>query len=138
MAHLSCGNRPLARCSNQPWCGGILSSPNRDASHPDSPRLVPLAIIFHAAGQETCTQNAEGILARSRAADDFPAIRARMEELKRERAGTRGHHTIRSKSYAKGPFRSPLPLRTVLKEGFERKSLRTFRSTEIHFTNERL
>src|SRR4051794_15053954 len=88
MAHLSCGNRPLARCSNQPWCGGILSSPNRDASHPDSPRLVPLAIIFHAADQATCTQNAEGALARSRAADDFPAIRARMEELKRERAGT--------------------------------------------------
>ena len=53
-----------------------------------SPRLAPLTIIFHAAGQETCTENAEGTLARSRAADDFPAIRARMEELKRERAGT--------------------------------------------------
>src|SRR5690348_16694003 len=22
MTHLSCGNRPLARCPNQPWCGG--------------------------------------------------------------------------------------------------------------------
>jgi len=53
-----------------------------------SPRLAPLTIIFHAAGQETCTENAEGTLARSRAADDFPAIRARMEELKRERDGT--------------------------------------------------
>src|SRR6478735_3583542 len=25
MAHLSCGNRPLARCPNQPCCGGILN-----------------------------------------------------------------------------------------------------------------
>src|SRR5689334_17600441 len=24
MAHLSCGNRPLARCPNQPCCGGKL------------------------------------------------------------------------------------------------------------------
>ena len=56
---------------------------------PNSLRLVPLTIIFHAAGQETCTENAEGTLARSRAADDFPAIRARMEELKRERDGTK-------------------------------------------------
>src|SRR3954470_16953504 len=23
MAHLSCGNRPLARCPNQPCCGGL-------------------------------------------------------------------------------------------------------------------
>src|SRR4051794_14771376 len=61
---------------------------NPDANHPDSLRLVPLTIIFHAISQETCTENAEGTLARSRAADDFPAIRARMEELKRERAGT--------------------------------------------------
>jgi hypothetical protein len=50
----------------------------------------------------------------------------------------RGHHTIRQKSYAKEPFRSPLPLGTVLKEGFERKSLRIFRSTKINFTNARL
>jgi len=33
----------------------------------------------------------------------------------------RGHHTIRSKSYAKGAFRSCLPSGAVLKEGFERK-----------------
>ena len=50
--------------------------------------LARLTIIFHAAVQETHTKNAEGALARSRAADDFPAIRARMEELQRERAGT--------------------------------------------------
>src|SRR3954463_6846074 len=43
-----------------------------------------------------------------------------------------GHHTIRQKSYAKEPFGSPLPFGTVLKEGFERKSLRIFRSIEIH------
>src|SRR3954451_14174577 len=50
--------------------------------------LALLTIIFHAIGQETCTEIAEGTLARSRAADDFPAIRARMEEWKRERART--------------------------------------------------
>src|SRR4051812_13080867 len=26
MAHLSCGNRPLARCPNQPCCGGIAAN----------------------------------------------------------------------------------------------------------------
>src|SRR3954464_11743338 len=25
MAHLSCGNRPLARCPNQPCCGGVMT-----------------------------------------------------------------------------------------------------------------
>jgi hypothetical protein len=65
-----------------------LSSLNRGVFYPDPLRLVPLTIIFHAADQEACTQNAEGALARPRAADDFPVIRARMEELKRERAGT--------------------------------------------------
>src|SRR4051794_17423736 len=50
----------------------------------------------------------------------------------------RGHHTICSKSYAKEPFRSPLPLGTVLKEDFEMKSLRILHSTKIHFTNVRL
>src|SRR3954471_15765004 len=33
MAHLSCGNRPLARCPNQPCCGGwpsdVASAPKK-------------------------------------------------------------------------------------------------------------
>ena len=44
----------------------------------------------------------------------------------------RGHHTIRPKSHAKGPFRWPLPLESVLKEGFERKIPRICRSRAIH------
>ena len=46
--------------------------------------------------------------------------------------GIRGHHTIRPKSHAKGPFRWPLPLESVLKEGFERKIPRICRSRAIH------
>jgi hypothetical protein len=34
MAHLSCGNRPLARCPNQPWCGGL------GKASPDSAELI--------------------------------------------------------------------------------------------------
>src|SRR5215218_1256257 len=32
MAHLSCGNRPLARCPNQPGCGEGRFSPSRHNS----------------------------------------------------------------------------------------------------------
>jgi hypothetical protein len=51
-------------------------------------QLAPLTIISQsAAGQSqfAIKQNG-GDVSRPRAADDFPAIRARMEELRRERA----------------------------------------------------
>jgi hypothetical protein len=50
-------------------------------------RLAPLTIISQsAAGQiQFAIKQNGGDVAQSRAADDFPAIRARMEELRRER-----------------------------------------------------
>src|SRR3954466_10631100 len=63
-------------------------------SHPTVTPIIPISETclvnhnFPCCRPGNCTQNAEGALARSRAADDFPAIRARIEELKRERART--------------------------------------------------
>jgi hypothetical protein len=51
-------------------------------------QLAPLTIISQSAARQiqfAIKQNG-GDVSRHRAADDFPAIRARMEELRRERA----------------------------------------------------
>src|SRR3954470_458115 len=63
-------------------------SPDTARIRRQSAWLAPLTIIFHAAPVRAPLCATEEAVTRPRAADDFPAIRARMEELERERAGT--------------------------------------------------
>jgi hypothetical protein len=69
--------------------------------------LAPLTIISQsAAGQiQFAIKQNGGDVTRPRAADDFPAIRARMEELRRERARVPDDDNLRRADAPRAAFR---------------------------------
>ena len=83
-----CRGRPPI--SDQRGSGAGARGKLNDLGHPanagliGAAQLVPAPIINQSVGRQT-SKLVGGNMARPRAADDFPAIRARMEELRRER-----------------------------------------------------
>ena len=84
MAHLSCGNRPLARCPNQPCCGGLWENLRRIAFALD---------ILHNQGLLHCNLDAWSVLTSGGSDLDFQLTGFEWSMRLLGSAGNRPHQT---------------------------------------------